>query len=93
MLLMTDLRKYVLPIKKDINVKVIKMITRKMKAKMLVKHISCDFKCKFNSLTCNSIQKWNNDKCQCKWKKILVGILAYALVRIVVIRKVLLILQ
>ena len=35
----------------------------------LSKHISCDCKCKFNSTTCNSNQKWNNDKCQCKCKK------------------------
>ena len=30
-------------------------------AKTLVKHISCDCKCKFNSITCDSNQKWNND--------------------------------
>ena len=30
------------------------------------KNISCDFKCKFNSTTCNSNQKWNNKICQCE---------------------------
>ena len=35
----------------------------------MVKHISYDFKCKFNSPTCNSNQKWNNDKCQCECRK------------------------
>ena len=45
------------------------MITRIKEAKTLVKHISCDCKCKFNSTTCNSNQKWNNDKCRCPCKK------------------------
>ena len=27
------------------------------------KHISCDFKCKLNSTTCNSNKKWNNETC------------------------------
>ena len=33
----------------------------------MTKHISFDCKCKFNGLTCNSNQKWNNEtqKCEC----------------------------
>ena len=30
--------------------------------------ISCDYKCKFNSTTCNSNQKWNNKICKCECK-------------------------
>ena len=45
------------------------MVTRIYEAKTLLKHISCDSKCKFNNKTCSSGQKWNNDKCQCKCKK------------------------
>ena len=52
---------------KDISVKVFSMITI-YEAKTLVKHISFDCKCKFNSATCNSNQKWNNDTCQCECK-------------------------
>ena len=37
------------------------MITNKDEAKEMVKHISRDCKCKFNSTTCNSNQKWNNE--------------------------------
>ena len=37
----------------------------------MAKHISCDCECKFNSTACNSNQKWNNDKCQCEYKKYL----------------------
>ena len=45
---------------KDVNVKVFNMI-RINQAKTLGKRISCDCKCKLNSTTCNSNQKWNND--------------------------------
>ena len=57
------------------------MITNKFETKSITKHISCDCKCKFNSTTCNSNQKWNNRICQCecknyrRCKKIIVGIL------------------
>ena len=60
---------------KDINVKGFNTLTNKNEAKTTTKHISCDCKCKFNSITCNSNQKWNNKTCQCerkiyhKWKK------------------------
>ena len=29
----------------------------------MTKDISCDCKCKLNSTTCNSNQKWNNKTC------------------------------
>ena len=35
------------------------MITNKNEAKAMAEHISCNFKCKFKSPTCNSKQKWN----------------------------------
>ena len=57
--------------RKDLNVKVFKMITSEVKT--LVKRVSCDCKCKINfcncNSTCNSDQKWNNDKCQYECKK------------------------
>ena len=39
------------------------MIARIYKAKTLMNHISCNRKCKLNSTTYNSNQKWNNGKC------------------------------
>ena len=65
------------------------MITNKDAAKAMTEHNSCGFKCKFNSTTCNSKQKWNNEACQCecknygKCKKIIVGIPVNVFVRIV----------
>ena len=44
------------------------MITNKNEAITMTKHISCDCKCKFNSTTYNSNQKWNNRMCQYKCK-------------------------
>ena len=44
------------------------MITNKNETKTLVKHISCDFKCNFNSTTCLLNQKWNNETCHCECK-------------------------
>ena len=32
----------------------------------IAKNNSCDCKLKFNSTTCNSDQKWNNETCQCE---------------------------
>ena len=39
---------------KDVNVKVFNIISNKNGAKTVAKHISCDCKYKFNSITCNS---------------------------------------
>ena len=53
---------------KEILAKAFNMIKNKNEAKAMTEHISCDCKCKFNSTTCNSNQKWNNKTCQCKCK-------------------------
>ena len=51
---------------KYINVKLFNLIAKINKAKIPVKHILCACKWKFNSATCNSNQKWKNDKYQCE---------------------------
>ena len=53
---------------KDINVKVFDMITNKIYANTMKKHISCDCKCKFISEACSSSQNWNIKTCQCECK-------------------------
>ena len=53
---------------KCLNVKIFNKITSIYEPKTLVKHISCDCKCKFNSTIYNPNQKWNNDICQCECK-------------------------
>ena len=44
------------------------MIAKTNKPRPLIKLISCDCKCKFNSTTCNSNQKMNDDKYKCECK-------------------------
>ena len=38
-------------------------------SKTLTKHISCEYKCKFDGRSCNLDQWWNNDKSRCDCKK------------------------
>ena len=74
---------------KHINLKVFNMIARIYEAKTLVKHIPCDFECKFNSTTSNSNQKWNEINANAsvknivRAKKVTVGILANVILRMV----------
>ena len=43
------------------------MITNKNEAKAMTKHISCDYKCKFNSKICNQVKKQTiKHQCECK---------------------------
>ena len=55
--------------RKDKYVKAFSMIRNKHEAKAMKKHKSGDCKCKFNSTTCNSNQKWNNKTWPCECKK------------------------
>ena len=53
----------------DTNMKVLNVITAIYEPKTLVKQTSWDGKCKLNSVTCISNQKWNNDTDKCERKK------------------------
>ena len=55
-----DLSTKICVLRKKMNIKVFSLITNKNEAKKMVKDISCDCKCTFNSTTCNSNEKWNN---------------------------------
>ena len=60
---------------KDRNVKAFNIITNKDKAKAMRDHISCDCKCKFNSIKNGIIKHFNvNVKIMVSAKKIIVGI-------------------
>ena len=52
----------------DLNLSVFNMITGINESKVLTKHISCECKCRFDGINCNSDQWWNNDKCWCECK-------------------------
>ena len=53
----------------DLNLSVFNMTTGINESKTLRNHISCKCKCKFDGTKCNSNQWWNNNKCQCEYKK------------------------
>ena len=54
---------------KDLNLRFFNIITRINESKILTKHISCEYKCRFDERKCNSDQCWNNDKYLCECKK------------------------
>ena len=68
MLFLTDLWKYRLKVKNDLDFKVFNLVRKKYEAVILVKHNSFDCKCTSGTMTCNSNQKCNNEKWQCECK-------------------------
>ena len=54
--------------KEDANLNVFNMIRSINKSKTLIKHTSCEYKCKIDGRKCNSNQKWDKDK-QCGTKQ------------------------
>ena len=71
----------------DLSLSMFNMITGINELKTLIKHISCECKCRFDERNCNSNQWWNNDKCRCECKniiyvkKIIFGILVHVFVK------------
>ena len=53
----------------DLHLSAFNMIAIINESKTLTKHISCEYKCKFDGGNCNSDQGWNNDKYRCECKK------------------------
>ena len=67
------------------------MITNKDEAKAMTEHISCHCKCKFNSIICNSKQKWNDKTCQCECKSFAKGERDYSLFQVHVFARIVII--
>ena len=53
----------------DLNLSVFNMFTGINESKVLKKHISSEWKRRFDGRNCNSDQWWKNDKCWCECKK------------------------
>ena len=47
----------------DLDLSMLNIITGINESNTLTKHISCEWKYKFDERKCNSDQWWNNDKC------------------------------
>ena len=73
------------------------MITEINKSKVLIKHISCKNKCRFDGTKCNSDQWWNSDKYHVKnvmyVKKIMFEILLHVIAKMKNIQQVLWMIQ
>ena len=55
--------------KEDLNLSLFRMITGINESKTSTKHLSCEFKYKFDGTKCNSNRLWNNNKCLQECKK------------------------
>ena len=53
----------------DMELKIFNVIKGINQSKAFAKHISCECRCELDSRKCNSVQKWNYDKCQNACKK------------------------
>ena len=53
----------------DLDIIIFDIITGVNESKTLIKHILCEYKCKFDVTKCKSNQWWNNNECQCECKK------------------------
>ena len=54
---------------KNLNVKVINMISWTNETRHIKWHETCKCKCRLNSSVCNSKQRWNEDKCRSECKE------------------------
>ena len=52
------------------NVKVFNLMSELNEKRCLVQPESCDCKCVFNEIVCNSKQKQNNNECRCESKEL-----------------------
>ena len=68
-LILTYLIKYVFQIKQDLNISGSNMIAGINESKILIKHISCICKCKFDGRKRNANQCCNINKYRCEGKK------------------------
>ena len=74
----------------NLHLIVFNMITKINESKTLTKHISCEYKCKFDGRKCNLNQKWKNENFDVSVKilttimcakKIIFGILLHAIMK------------
>ena len=57
---------------KDLDVRVFNLMSITNETRHIKWHETCKCKCRFNSSVCNNKQCWNEDKCRCKCKELLI---------------------
>ena len=53
---------------KDLNVKVLNLMSRTNKTRRIKWHETCKCICRLDAIVCNNKQRWNKDKCRCESK-------------------------
>ena len=61
----------VLDIVKDLNVKVLNLMSRTNKTRHIKWHETCKCECRLDAIVCYNKQRWNNDKCRCDCKELI----------------------
>ena len=56
---------------KNINVKVITLISRTNETRHAKWHKTCKYKCRLNASFCSNKQRWNEDKYRCECKELI----------------------
>ena len=61
----------VLDVVKDLNVKVLNLMSRTNEIRHIKSHETCRCICRLDGIVCNNKQRWNNDKCQCEYNELI----------------------
>ena len=56
---------------KDLNVKVFNLMSRTNETRFIKWHETCKCICRLDGITCNSKQRWNENKCMCECKELI----------------------
>ena len=61
----------VLHVVKNLNVKVLNLMSRTNETRQIKWHETCKCKCRLDASVCNNKQNWNDDKCRCECKDLI----------------------
>ena len=56
---------------KNLNVKVLNLMSRTNETRFIEGHETCKCECRLDAIVCNNKQLWNNDKCRCECKELI----------------------
>ena len=56
---------------KNLNVKVLSLMSRANETRHIKWHEKCKCKCRLDARVCNNKQSWNDDKCRCECKELI----------------------
>ena len=57
---------------KDTNVKVFNLTSTTNETRHIKWHKTCKCRCRLDASICNNKQRWNDDKCRCEFKELIV---------------------